>query len=103
MSSAESYFQFSLLAQAAYGLLEGDKSPAAVRSKLIDINTGRFTSTQANLFLGLDENGAVITGKGYSLLHHQPDTLLNVGFSASVFQSNETGQYILEKWGRSHF
>lgn len=93
MSTLNNYFEYSQLAQAAYALFND------TTRRLIDIlketGKGDFTEAQAKAFLGLDESGSPIPGKGYALIpnSHQPDD--GAGFSATLFRSNETGELTL--------
>ncbi|MDZ7735042.1 MAG: hypothetical protein U5P41_02035 [Gammaproteobacteria bacterium] len=44
-------------------------------------------------FLGLNENNKLITGKGFEIIHHEPDR--TSGFSSTVFKDRDTGRYHL--------
>lgn len=73
------YFDYAQLAQASYAWFF---SGGSRKEELTNESQGSFTDTQADIFL-----------EGYSLLDYQPNTL--EGFSASLFQDNETGEHIL--------
>ena len=104
MSAVNNFFEFSKLAQASYALFSDNHTSSSVRDALIVQGGGDFTTSQANNFVGLDDNGALISGQGYSLRNHLPDTIFNGGFSASVFESNANpGKYTLAIRGTAGF
>lgn len=78
MPTIQQYFEFAQLAQASYALLESGLSESALTTE------GGFSTSQATSFR-----------MDYTLRSHQPDTVFNGDFSASVFQNNASGEYTL--------
>lgn len=82
MATSKEYFEFSQLAQAAYGdfsdITYGRQDSLFAVLTDVDKNSN-FTPKQAEAFTDLVN--------GYSLRDHTPNDLFN-GFSASLFESN---------------
>lgn len=87
MATLKEYFEFSQLAQASYALFNSGSALTVLQRE------GGFTASQAREFLGLDESGASVAGKGYTVVpnSHQPDDIIT-GFSATVFRNNATNK-----------
>src|SRR6266446_2848159 len=78
-----------LAAQASYALLDRQ----AAIDALVQSGFGDMPTSSARRFLGLNNQGVEIEGRGLSLLSHTPNWL--TGFSASLFQDKATGTPIL--------
>jgi len=76
------------LAMAAYA----DLRNITGTTDLIDrLKAKGMSEVQARIFIGVDENDVAIPGKGFEIIHHEPDD--PKGFSATVFRNRETGEY----------
>ena len=82
-----SYFNQAQLSVAAYADLSGVSDATVAVERLLEAG---MSEAQAQLFLGIDENGDIDPFKGYEVLSHLPNT--DSGFSASIFRNKETSE-----------
>src|SRR5437868_1877121 len=87
MPSSETFLSASLIAQAAYALLDGKDATRLVA--LSDRGTSAIPPVAARRFLGDGE----FAGQGLIFVHYTPNS--PTGFSASLFRDKATNRPIL--------